>query len=88
MLIIYGIQIVGHSFDNPEGEAEAKTRLEQFTTSIAMLIGSVVIMGLCIFGSDTFFKSLENRENAELPIRVNVLFIYYDILATNYIRCF
>ena len=27
MLIIYGIQIVGHSFDNPEGEAEAKTRL-------------------------------------------------------------
>ena len=82
MLIIYGIQIVGHSFDNPEGEAEAKTRLEQFTTSIAMLIGSVVIMGLCIFGSDTFFKSLENRENAELPIRVNVETAGYSFSTT------
>ena len=82
MLIIYGIQIVGHSFDNPEGEAEAKTRLEQFTTSIAMLIGYVVIMGLCIFGSDTFFKSLENRENAELPIRVNVETAGYSFSTT------
>lgn len=81
-LIIFGIQIVTHSFDNPEGEAEAKTRLEEFTTSIAMLIGSVVIMGLCIFGSDTFFKSLENRENAELPIRVNVETAGYSFSTT------
>ena len=47
-----------------------------------MLIGSVVIMGLCIFGSDTFFKSLENRENAELPIRVNVETAGYSFSTT------
>ena len=81
-LIVYGIQIVGHSFDNPEGEAEAKSRLEQFTTSVAMLIGSVVIMGLCIFGSNALFNSLESRETRELPIRVNVETAGYSFSTT------
>ena len=81
-LIIYGIQIVGHSFDNPEGEAEAKTRLEQFTTSIAMLIGSVAIMGLCIFGSNELFNKIENIETRELPIRVNVETAGYSFSTT------
>ena len=81
-LIVYGIQIVGHSFDNPEGEAEAKTRLEQFTTSIAMVIGSVIIMGMCIFGSNALFNSLESRETRELPIRVNVETAEYSFSTT------
>lgn len=81
-LIIYGIQIVGHSFDNPEGEAEAKSRLEQFTTSVAMLIGSVLIMGLCIFGSNELFNKIENIETRELPIRVNVETAGYSFSTT------
>ena len=87
-LIIFGIQIVTKSFDDPEGEAEVKTKLEKFTTSVALLIGSVIIMALCIFGSDSFFKSVENRESFELPIRVNVETAGYSFSTTaaGYVR--
>lgn len=87
-LFIYGIQIVTHSFDDPEGEADAKERLERFSRSVATLVSSILIMALCIYGSDTFFKSIENRENIELPIRVNVEGAGYSFstTATGYIR--
>ncbi len=87
-LFIYGIQIVTHSFDNPEGEANAKERLEGFARSIATLVSSVLIMGLCIYGSDSFFKTIENRENTELPIRVNVEASGYSFSTTvaGYVR--
>ena len=81
-LIIFGIQIVKNSFSNPEGEAEYKKKLEMFSRSVAMLIGSVLIMGLCIFGSKTFFNSVEQRENTELPIRVNVESAGYSFSTT------
>lgn len=87
-LIIFGVQVVKNSFNNPEEEAEYKKRLESFSTSVAMLIGSVAIMGLCIFGSKSLFNSFEQRENTELPIRVNVELAGYSFSTTaaGYVR--
>lgn len=71
-LIIGGITIVRSSFDNPEQQAEAKRRIDSLGTSVATLIGTVVIMALSIYGSNQIFSGLDNTKNVELPIRVNV----------------
>ena len=71
-LFIYGIQILVGSFKNPEEEAEFKSKLNKFATSVATLIGCVLIMALCIFGSNALFNSYESTNTEELPIRVNV----------------
>ena len=71
-LFIYGIQILVGSFKNPEEEAEFKSKLNRFATSVATLIGCVLIMALCIFGSNALFNSYESTNTEELPIRVNV----------------
>lgn len=87
-LIINGIQIVLINFKNPEEEAEHKERLEKFGTSVAMLVGSVVIMSLCIYSSQAFFDSIEQTNTEELPIRVNVEAANYSFSTTptGYIR--
>ncbi len=71
-LILGGITIVKSSFDNPEQQAEAKRRIDSLGTSVATLIGTVVIMALSIYGSNQIFSGLDNTKNVELPIRVNV----------------
>ena len=87
-LILYGIQIVRHSYDNPEEEAEYKKKLEDFVKSVAILIGSIVIMGLCIFGSNALLWNGDNNSDTELPIRVNVEPAGYSFstTATGYAR--
>ena len=39
-------------------------------------------MGMCIFGSNALFNSLESRETRELPIRVNVETAEYSFSTT------
>lgn len=87
-LIIYGIQIVGNSYTNPEEEAEYKNRLESFGRAVVTLVSSIVIMGLSIFGSASFFTSVQSRNTYELPIRVNVEGAGYSFSTTyaGYIR--
>jgi len=71
-LFIYGIQILTRTFKNPDEEADFKSRLNKFVTSVATLIGCVLIMAICIFGSNALFNSFESRNTSEQPIRVNV----------------
>ena len=87
-LVINGIQIVLTNFRNPEEEAEHKERLERFGTSVAMLVGTVVIMSLCIYSSEAFFDSIEQTKTEELPIRVNVEAAGYSFSTTptGYVR--
>lgn len=72
LLIYNGIQIVRHSHDNPISESEVKKRLNSLFLSAAMLIGSVLIMALCIYGGNYLVKILKVEDSTELPIRVNV----------------
>lgn len=87
-LVINGIQIVLSNFSNPGEEAEHKERLEKFGTSVAMLVGTVVIMSLCIYSSGAFFDQIEKTESVELPIRVNVEAAGYSFSTTptGYVR--
>ena len=88
ILIISGIRIVLNNFKSPEEEVKFKEQLEKFGTSVAMLVGSVMIMSLCIFGVGAVFESLEQRTTYELPIRVNVQAANYSFSTTptGYVR--
>lgn len=82
-LIFTGVQIIRFSFVNPVTEAEYKERLADFTKSVLTLISSVVIMALCIFGSNEFFSLIQRNNNTyELPIRVNVENAEYSFSTT------
>lgn len=72
MLIYNGIKIVIHSFDSPESKANYKKGIDKFGTSLLMLIGSIVIMALCIYGSYIFIDSIKVNDSSEGCIRVNV----------------
>lgn len=88
-LIYYGIKLVGHSLDNPSARAEYKKGLEKFAKALFMLIGSVVIMALCIFGTNTLCEQISGTDDeSELPIRVNVENAEYSFSTTytGYIR--
>lgn len=87
-LIYNGVKIVGHSLDNPSARAEYKKGLERFWKSLLMLVGSVIIMGLCIFGAKTFYEDIESNDSYELPIRVNVENAEYSFSTTftGYVR--
>lgn len=71
MLIFNGIKIITHSLDNPEAKAEYKKGIEKFATSLLMLIGSIVIMALCIYGSNMFLNEIKVKDSKEGCIRVN-----------------
>ena len=82
-LIFTGIQIVRFSFTDPVTEGEYRERLGDFAKSVATLIGSVAIMGLCIFGTNEFFSIIQRNNNTyELPIRVNVENAEYSFSTT------
>ena len=82
ILIITGIRIVFNNFKTPEENVKVKEQLEKFGTSVAMLVGTVIIMSLCIFGVGAVFESLEQRTTYELPIRVNVQAANYSFSTT------
>lgn len=70
-LIWHGIHIVKGSIDNPQARAEHKQGLKRFCTSLLMIVGTIVIMALCIFANNMFLGDLR-AEKDELPIRVSV----------------
>ena len=72
-LIFTGIQIVRFSFTDPIMEWEYKEKLKNFATSVATLVGIIIFMALCIFGTNEAFSLIQrNNDTYELPIRVNV----------------
>ena len=86
-LIWYGINIVRHTFDNPVAKMEGMEGIKRFFTAVLMLIGAIVIMALCIFGSKVFFDLLNKNDSYELPIRVNVEDQYsFSTTPTGYVR--
>lgn len=86
-LIWYGIGIVRHTFDNPVAKIESEKGLKRFATAVLMLVGSILIMAFCIFGSKVFFNALNKNDTDELPIRVNVEDVYsFSTTPTGYIR--
>ena len=86
-LIWYGINMVRHTFDNPVAKMESMEGLKRFFTAVFMLIGTIIIMALCIFGSKVFFDLLNKNDSYELPIRVNVEDQYsFSTTPTGYVR--
>ena len=76
-LIIHGISIVTSIYIKKEEETPEKRKehidgIHNFIKSLMLLIGSVIIMGLCIFVSNAFFDDMKVTDTMELPIRVNV----------------
>ena len=86
-LIWFGIQTTRHSFDDPKTVADYKKGLERFEKGFAMLIGTIMIMALCIFGTEAFYSQIEINETYELPIRVNVEDVYsFSTTPAGYVR--
>ncbi len=71
MLIWHGINIVRTTI-NPKEKAEHKNKLYQLGKAITLLVGSVVIMALCIYSVKAVFKGIKIQTTDELPVRVNV----------------
>lgn len=73
ILIWHGVNIVKGSLDNPGAQVAHREGLKRFFVALLMLVGSVVIMALCIFANEMFLGKLKSNSNEyELPIRVNV----------------
>lgn len=72
ILIINGIQIVRHTFDNPEAKAEHIKSLRRFAMSLLLLVGTILIMTLCTYGSKALLKVVKVENRTELPIRIDV----------------
>ena len=86
-LVWYGIQFMRHSFDDPNVEKESREGLRRFGKAILMLLGTVIIMALCTFGTNEVFNLLGTNDGDELPIRVNVEDTYsFSTTPTGYIR--
>lgn len=86
-LIWFGIQTTRHSFDDPKTVADYKKGLERFEKGFAMLIGTIMIMALCIFGTEAFYSQIEINETYELPIRVKVEDVYsFSTTPAGYVR--
>ena len=88
LLIWHGVHVVGsQARNNPIKMEEHKSALKNFFSAVLLLVSSVVIMALCIFGSDYIVSSLEFDDEYELPIRVNVEGAYsFSTTLTGYAR--
>lgn len=86
-LIWFGIQTTRYSIDNPKANADYKKGLERFEKGLGMLIGTILIMALCIFGTEAFYSTIEINNSYELPIRVNVEDVYsFSTTPAGYVR--
>ena len=84
-LIWYGINIVRHTLDNPRGRADAIAGLARLRNALGILIGTILFMAVCIFGSKAFCDAIKSEDSYELPIRVNVEDTYRRTIAKIYI---
>ena len=75
-LIWSGINIVRHTFDNPEAQAESKKVIEKLANAVFALIGTILVMAICIYANEGVLKFIGESDTYELPIRVNVEGVY------------
>ena len=91
-LIWHGIRIVigSRSLDNPEERLSHKKGLEKFAKGLGLLIGSVVIMAMFIYGTEAIYNIFTggNNDAYEFPIRVKVKRADYSFSTniTGYVR--
>lgn len=94
-LIIHGISIVNsiyikHEEETPEKRKEHIDGIHNFSKSLMLLIGSVIIMGLCIFVSNALFEDMKVTDTNEFPIRVilkdNEKIYSFSTNITGYVR--
>ncbi len=86
-LIWYGIGIVRHTFDNPRARLDGKEGINRLKNSLLILIGTILFMSLCIFGSQSLYNSISKEDSYELPIRVDVEDTYsFSTTPTGYVR--
>ena len=69
VMIFHGISLVKKSL-TPDEKKKYVSRINEFVKSILMLVGSVVIMNLCIYFTNMIFNNLKVSETNEPPIRV------------------
>lgn len=73
-MIWHGVSIVGISFTleklTPEKKAQHEKGLNKIIKSILMLVGSIIIMNLCIYSSEMLYSTLQVSKTHEAPIRV------------------
>ena len=81
-LIISAIGIVKNSFDKPEEKAKCKEKINNLITSVTILVGSVLIMAICIFFCKYIASFIGKNDSMELPIRVNVENAKYSFSTT------
>lgn len=81
-LIFKGIRTVKFSFTTPVEREKEVEAIRRFTLSVVMLIGTVVIMGISIYGGNAIFKVLKMSNSDEGPIRVNVESAEYSFSTT------
>ena len=90
-LIYHGLSIVYGSI-NPRKRADHMEGLKRFAFSLSILVGTIIFMALCTYGSHVFFdivKMTDENGNItdELPIRVNVNDVFsFSTNVTGYYR--
>ena len=72
MLIWNGINIVKKTFTTPRKRWKHVDGLNNFIKATLMLVGSVLIMALCINFTKIVFQDVKMEHEEELPIRLNV----------------
>lgn len=90
-LIYHGVNIVYGSID-PRKRADHMEGLRRFAFALFILMGTIIFMALCTYGSHAFFdivKMTDDNGNItdELPIRVNVDGVFsFSTNVTGYYR--
>ena len=87
-LVWHGVHTVFRGIGtSPMSIKQHRDAFNRFGVAILTLIGSVVIMALCIFASQELFKLMDVNDSCELPIRVNVKGAYsFSTTPTGYVR--
>ena len=86
-LVWYGINIVRNTFDNPTARANAMAGIKRLSSALAILIGTILFMAVCIFGSQSLCNLIDSGNSYELPIRVDVEDTYsFSTTPTGYVR--
>ena len=86
-LLWHGVRIVGHTFNDPRSRANSKEALNRLKNALLILIGTILFMSVCIFGSQSLYGMISKENTYELPIRVDVEGAYsFSTTPTGYVR--
>ena len=72
MLIWHGINLVKKTISTPRRRRKHIGGINEFIKATLMLVGSILIMALCINFTKIAFQDVKMEHEDELPIRVNV----------------